>query len=466
MSDTGVKRFAKGAAWLLVSLLIITLTLGALAFAVGDNSSMDAGVTPADGAEAPKSAFQFTWPATAGATQYGIELLSAPPENLNGTTASAYRIAAALTAGSAPSFSGDGSGLPPGTYWWRTIPVANGILAGSFSAAHWFTIPPPELMLSSPADGESKPVIGPVQFSWQPLPGAVAYGIELLSAPPEAEYNQEASIYRIGSAMTAGTTYTGDTTGLSPGVYYWRVIGANGAGLYGRFSHSRAFVIPPRPSLIAPSGGFNQSATGPLAFDWDDVSGATSYGLELLSAPPENPNGTTPSAYRVGAVAVEVSAYPGNTSGLPAGWYYWRVIAGDANGNPVGTFSNVGSFFYIAPGPKSIDVNLSTQTLTVCLGGYAYRSFLISTGRSGYDTLTGYYTIGEKNVFMAMGGPDYYIPDVPYAMHVVRGIYIHGCYWHNNFGNPMSHGCINLSVPNAAWLFDWTPSGTPVTIHY
>ena len=45
------------------------------------------------------------------------------------------------------------------------------------------------------------------------------------------------------------------------------------------------------------------------------------------------------------------------------------------------------------------------------------------------------------------------------------GYALHGAYWQNNFGTPVSHGCINLPVNNAQWLFDWTKIATPVIIH-
>ena len=55
-----------------------------------------------------------------------------------------------------------------------------------------------------------------------------------------------------------------------------------------------------------------------------------------------------------------------------------------------------------------------------------------------------------------MSGPGYYLTNVPYTMYFYRGYGLHGTYWHNNFGHPMSHGCVNLKTPDAKWLFDWT----------
>ena len=52
-------------------------------------------------------------------------------------------------------------------------------------------------------------------------------------------------------------------------------------------------------------------------------------------------------------------------------------------------------------------------------------------------------------------GTYYYLPNVPYTMFFYQGFGLHGTYWHNNFGQPMSHGCVNLSIPNAEKLFYW-----------
>jgi lipoprotein-anchoring transpeptidase ErfK/SrfK len=53
-------------------------------------------------------------------------------------------------------------------------------------------------------------------------------------------------------------------------------------------------------------------------------------------------------------------------------------------------------------------------------------------------------------------------------MYINGGVALHGTYWHNNFGTGtrMSHGCINLPLSSAAWLYDWAPLGTPVRVQY
>jgi lipoprotein-anchoring transpeptidase ErfK/SrfK len=117
-------------------------------------------------------------------------------------------------------------------------------------------------------------------------------------------------------------------------------------------------------------------------------------------------------------------------------------------------------------GERWIDVNLSEQRVYTYEGNSIVNSFLVSTGTWMYPTITGQYNIYVKYRYTDMAGPGYYLPDVPYTMYFYSGYALHGTYWHNNFGVPMSHGCVNLSIGDAGWLFDWASVGTLVNIHY
>jgi lipoprotein-anchoring transpeptidase ErfK/SrfK len=64
-----------------------------------------------------------------------------------------------------------------------------------------------------------------------------------------------------------------------------------------------------------------------------------------------------------------------------------------------------------------------------------------------------------------MSGPGYYLPDVPYTMYFYKDYGIHGTYWHNNFGTPMSHGCVNMVTAEAGWLYNWSHLGIVVVVH-
>lgn len=117
-------------------------------------------------------------------------------------------------------------------------------------------------------------------------------------------------------------------------------------------------------------------------------------------------------------------------------------------------------------GGKWIDINLSRQRLTAYVGNQAVFSSLISGGTSVHPTVVGRFKVRTKLSRQTMSGPGYYLPNVPWVMYFYAGYAIHGTYWHNNFGHPMSHGCINMRTADAAWLYKWTPIGTPVVTHW
>jgi lipoprotein-anchoring transpeptidase ErfK/SrfK len=63
-----------------------------------------------------------------------------------------------------------------------------------------------------------------------------------------------------------------------------------------------------------------------------------------------------------------------------------------------------------------------------------------------------------------MSGPGYNLPNVLWTMYFYKGYGRHGTYWHNNFGQLMSHGSVNMRDEDAKWLFDWAPRGTSVLV--
>ena len=117
-------------------------------------------------------------------------------------------------------------------------------------------------------------------------------------------------------------------------------------------------------------------------------------------------------------------------------------------------------------GGRWIDVDLSNQRVYAYEGDIVVNSFIVSTGTWATPTVTGQYKIYVKYSSAKMSGPGYYLPNVPYIMYFYKGYGLHGTYWHNNFGTPMSHGCVNLRTDDAAWLFNWASVGTLVNVHY
>lgn len=111
------------------------------------------------------------------------------------------------------------------------------------------------------------------------------------------------------------------------------------------------------------------------------------------------------------------------------------------------------------PGEKWIEVNVTTQQVTAWEGDVPVMTFTVSTGLPNTPTVLGKFNIYWKLKSTLMVGYDYYLPEVPYTMYFYAGYALHGTYWHSNFGQPMSHGCVNLETSQAQQLFEWA---TPV----
>lgn len=115
---------------------------------------------------------------------------------------------------------------------------------------------------------------------------------------------------------------------------------------------------------------------------------------------------------------------------------------------------------------KWIEVDLSEQKLIAHQGDGIFLESLVSTGLWG-KTPPGEYHIWYKIRATKMEGGNkannsyYYLPNVPYVMFFNGAIGIHGTYWHNNFGHPMSHGCVNSPTPIAEKLFYWVDPQLP-----
>ena len=127
---------------------------------------------------------------------------------------------------------------------------------------------------------------------------------------------------------------------------------------------------------------------------------------------------------------------------------------------------------------KRIEIDLTNQRLYAYEGDKKVFDFLVSTGKWG-KTPTGTFNIWIKLRYTNMEGGNknlgtyYYLPNVPYTMYFYnsqipkwRGFGIHGTYWHNNFGHPMSHGCINMKTEEAEQLYYWAdPPSTKYTTY-
>jgi len=121
-------------------------------------------------------------------------------------------------------------------------------------------------------------------------------------------------------------------------------------------------------------------------------------------------------------------------------------------------------------GEKWIDVNISSQSLIAYEGEIPVFDSLVSTGTNQHPTVTGQFRIWLRFQSQDMDGYrlgyDYFLRNVPYVQYFYYDYSLHGTFWHSNFGNQMSHGCVNLPTPAAEWLYNWAEYGTLVNIHY
>ncbi len=176
------------------------------------------------------------------------------------------------------------------------------------------------------------------------------------------------------------------------------------------------------------------------------------------------------------AAEIGIDTTPVDGSGLPT--FDESMFYEIGNPNPQGDPA--------ATGKKWIEVSLSQQQLWAYQGSTLVSTSLVSTGIEPNHTEQGWFHVRyklEKTDMQGItdangqvialgeqednsGGTPYDVKDVPHVMYFdYDAEALHGAYWHNNFGTPMSHGCVNLPLDFATWLFDWAPLGTVVWVH-
>ena len=113
-----------------------------------------------------------------------------------------------------------------------------------------------------------------------------------------------------------------------------------------------------------------------------------------------------------------------------------------------------------------IEVNLFEQTVSVYDQNKLVYASLVASGIEPFWTRPGLFQIYQKlnstpmrGSFEADRSDAYYLEDVPWTMYYDKARALHGAYWHNSFGSPRSHGCVNMSVGDARWIFDWAREG-------
>jgi len=110
---------------------------------------------------------------------------------------------------------------------------------------------------------------------------------------------------------------------------------------------------------------------------------------------------------------------------------------------------------------KWIEVDLSDQTLTAYDGTVVVYTAIISSGKGYTPTVKGKFRIMRKLESQLMTGAGFYLPNVPHVMYFYARYALHGAYWHDKWGTPTSHGCVNLKLEDAKWLYAWADPKVP-----
>jgi hypothetical protein len=115
----------------------------------------------------------------------------------------------------------------------------------------------------------------------------------------------------------------------------------------------------------------------------------------------------------------------------------------------------------VGPDDRWVAVDLYEQTAVAYEGDRMVFATLMSSGLPRWGTHEGLFQVYERHDAARMSGAEgqvdfYFIEEVPYVMYFDGDISLHGTYWHDRFGYRQSHGCVNLSIMDAWWFFEWT----------
>lgn len=206
---------------------------------------------------------------------------------------------------------------------------------------------------------------------------------------------------------------------------------------------------------------------------WTDASAAAETDAVAASAPPSTH--TLRAGETLGAVArrygVSLSALvSANNIANPDYVHAGTSLVIPGRTADASTGSSADSLASVTPPQatisdgKQVVVDLSEQRVYAFENGALVWTAIASTGLPGTPTVTGDFNVYYRLDSQTMSGPGYYLPGVQWVQYFYSGYALHGTYWHNNFGQPMSHGCVNLTNADAYWLYNWATLGTPVHV--
>ncbi len=220
------------------------------------------------------------------------------------------------------------------------------------------------------------------------------------------------------------------------------------------------------------------SVSESLLWYWDAIGGADYIGNPVTE--PYTLKGTTYQVFERGQIAQEPG---GDPYLMPVGRQLAERYGLDMTPVGQGSLPNYDESLFVPPPPKPnvvtvdpyaerwVEIDLTNQYLVAWQGNVRVVETYISSGRDQFATPPGTFYVLSKIPSQTMegvlGGEYYNVPNVPDVLYFTNvGHAIHGTYWHNNFGVPMSHGCINLPVEIADWMYGWAGIGTRIEIHF
>lgn len=190
-------------------------------------------------------------------------------------------------------------------------------------------------------------------LTWTKVKGAVIYEIEFLPTQlPVLDSNELSAESLFSSRQIYVNAYNPDLTNFAGGkLIYWRVraLDFDGNPMSSFSSPEPVYLDASVPPVNAPVptsfyGETNGSTLLYPVYSWLPLHGAAKYEVEVLNAPPENPNGTEPSIHRIWSAVTALSDRYDDSPRLSSQPFYWRVRGLDDNGEPVGVYSDAGSF--------------------------------------------------------------------------------------------------------------------------
>ena len=116
---------------------------------------------------------------------------------------------------------------------------------------------------------------------------------------------------------------------------------------------------------------------------------------------------------------------------------------------------------------KHIEIHLNRQILLAFEWNVLVYAARVATGQKNFESPLGWFrTFHKRPTYHMTGGADQFsvfdLPGVPWDSYITdTGVAIHGTYWHNDFGHPHSHGCINMAPQDAKWIYRWTLPTVP-----